>query len=277
VSAPPQHGGARIIVLLRRAMLCSVLLGAAVSVASAQDPLDAGSASMGITTDRPAIADSSAVVPRGVFQAEDGLLDSGSQPHPTLDLPETLIRVGMTPSTELRFTVPDYYYHLFTPAGLRSGFGDLMVGIKQQLLTGSDGVELAATLSLSFPTGTAAISSHGYDPSFQLPWSRQLSTNWSAAGMLSVYAPTQNGSHQVVGEFTVLVDRQFAKAWDGFIEYAGDFSDVGGPRHLLHFGTSYKIASQQQLDVHVGVGLSAAAVDNFVGFGYSFRFRLARP
>ena len=55
--------------------------------------------------------------------------------------------------------------------------------------------------------------------------------------MLSVYVPTQDGSHRVVGESTFLVDRQLTKAWDAFTEYAGDFPHAGGPRHLLHAGT----------------------------------------
>jgi hypothetical protein len=112
-------------------------------------------------------------------------------------------------------------------------------------------------------------------PSFQLPWSRKVSANWTAAGMLSIYVPTIGGSHRVVGESTLLMDRQLTKAWDAFAEYAGDFPQAGGPRHLLHFGTAYKIRPQQQLDFHVGVGLSAAAVDHFVGIGYSFCFRMA--
>ncbi|HXP88403.1 MAG TPA: transporter [Bryobacteraceae bacterium] len=228
-----------------------------------------------IATDRPAVTDSSAVVPDKVFQAENGLLDTGNQARRTLDFPETLIRVGIGPSTELRFTAPDYYQDYVTPVGLRSGFGDLALGVKQQLPS-PFGFEVAAVLSLSLPTGAAAISSHGYDPSFQLPWSHPLSSNWTAAGMLSVYAPTQNGSHSVVGETTFLVDRQLTKDWDAFTEYAGDFPQAGGPRHLLHFGTAYKITRQQQLDLHVGVGLSAAAVDHFIGIGYSFRFRMGR-
>jgi hypothetical protein len=94
--------------------------------------------------------------------------------------------------------------------------------------------------------------------------------------MLSIYVPTQNGSHRVVGESTFLLDRQLTQAWDAFTEYAGDFPQAGGPRHLLHCGTAYKIRPRQQLDLHVGVGLSAAAVDHFVGIGYSFSFRMAR-
>jgi len=64
--------------------------------------------------------------------------------------------------------------------------------------------------------------------------------------------------------------------WDAFVEYAGDFQEAGGPRHLLHFGTALKVSKQQQIDFHVGVGLSSAAVDHFVGIGYSFRFQAIR-
>ena len=247
--------------------------------ASAQAP-DSGSTSptiTTITTDRPAVTDSSAVVGNGVFQAENGVLDTGNQGQRTIDFPETLIRIGIGPGTEIRFTAPDYYQGSMTSAGVQSGFGDLALGIKQQILNAQGGFQVAGVVSLSFPTGAAAISSHGYDPSFQLPWSRPLSSNWTAAGMLSVYVPTEDGSHRVVGESTFLVDRQLTKAWDAFTEYAGDFPQAGGPRHLLHFGTAYKIEPQQQLDLHVGVGLSAASPDHFVGIGYSFRFGMTRP
>jgi hypothetical protein len=57
------------------------------------------------------------------------------------------------------------------------------------------------------------------------------------------------------------VDRQLTGPWDAFVEYAGDFPELGGPRHLLHFGTALKVTKRQQLDFHVGVGLSPAAVD----------------
>ena len=252
----------------------ALLIGVGVVPAPAQTP-DAGSAAAAIATDRPAVTDSSAVVPSGVFQAENGVLDTDNQGQRTLDFPETLIRFGIGPSTELRFTAPDYFQDSLTAAGPRSGFGDLAVGVKQQLFNRPGGFQVAAVVSLSFPTGAAAISSHGYDPSFQLPWSRKVSANWTAAGMLSIYVPTIGGSHRVVGESTLLMDRQLTKAWDAFAEYAGDFPQAGGPRHLLHFGTAYKIRPQQQLDFHVGVGLSAAAVDHFVGIGYSFCFRMA--
>ena len=52
--------------------------------------------------------------------------------------------------------------------------------------------------------------------------------------------------------------------------------EVGEPRHFLLVGTALTIAKQQQIDFHVGVGLSSAAMDHFVGVGYSFRFQAIR-
>jgi hypothetical protein len=46
---------------------------------------------------------------------------------------------------------------------------------------------------------------------------------------------------------------------------------------LAAFGTALKIAKQQQIDFHGGVGLSSAAVDHLVGVGYSFRLQAIRP
>ena len=55
-------------------------------------------------------------------------------------------------------------------------------------------------------------------------------------------------------------------------EYVGDFPERGGSLQLLHFGTALKVTNNQQLDFHVGVGLTPAAADRIIGFGYSFRF-----
>jgi hypothetical protein len=39
------------------------------------------------------------------------------------------------------------------------------------------------------------------------------------------------------------------------------------------FGTPLKITQQQQIDSHVGVGLSSAAVDHLSGIGYLLRIQ----
>jgi hypothetical protein len=211
-----------------------------------------------INTDRPAFADSSVVVPKGSLQVENGFQDTVN----TYDLPETLFRYGVADKTELRFSAPDY---VFT-----SGFGDMSVGVKQQLGP-IHGFDVSLVITLSFPTGARALTSHGYDPSVQLPWSHSLSKNWTAAGMFSIYWPTQGSSRNTTGQATFLFDRQLTGPWDAFVEYVGDYPQRGGPEHILHFGTSYKVTPRQQVDFHVGAGLSAAAPGHLLGVGYSFR------
>jgi hypothetical protein len=233
-----------------------------------------------ISTDRPAVTDSSVVVPAGSLQLENGFLETRAQGQSVIDGPETLLRFGLAKKTEFRFTVPDYFQNL-TTSSAPSGFGDLAIGVKQQLGP-IHGFDVSVVAFASFPTGANGVSSGGYDPGLHVPWSRMLSANWMAAGMFSVYWPTQQSSsnqspqrstRNVTGETTFLFDRQLTKPWDAFVEYIGDFPEVGGPRHLLHFGTAYKLTPQQQIDFHVGVGLSSAAVDHFVGVGYSFRIQ----
>lgn len=224
-----------------------------------------------INTDRPAVAASSVVVPDGSLQFENGVAETTSQGQRTFDGPETLLRFGVGSKTEIRLTVPDYFIPIASEAS--SGLGDLSIGVKQQLGP-VGGFDVSLILSLSFPTGSKGFSSHGYDPSLQLPWSRSLSPNWTAVGMLSVYFPTQGDRRTEIGETTFLIDRQLTKTWDAFVEYVGDFPSSGGPRHLIHFGTSYKFKPQQQVDFHFGAGLSSAAVDHFVGVGYSFRLQV---
>jgi hypothetical protein len=213
-----------------------------------------------IATDRPSVANSSVVVPQGSLQVENGLLLTSSEGQRSFDGPETSLRFGVASTTELRLSVPDYYYDVPSATGLGSGFGDITLGMKQQLGPTPGGFDVSVIVFLSFPTGARAVSSHGYDPGLQLPWSRKLSANWSAAGQLAVYWLTQpsqeEATRNLTGESTFLLDRQLAKPLDAFIEYAGDFPQRGGPRHLLHFGAAYKIAPRQQLDVHFGIGLS---------------------
>jgi hypothetical protein len=253
--------------MLRLILVASMLFAIASRPAAGDDP-----AAAPIATDRPAVTDSSVVVPFGSLQAENGFTETVSQGQQTFDGPETLLRFGVASTTELRLTAPDY----FGQPGMSSGFGDLVVGVKQQLGTMTAGFDVSLVVSLSLPTGARAISSHGYDPFVQLPWSHSVSTNWTAAGMFSVYFPTEQGRRNVTGETTFLMDRQLTKPWDAFVEYVGDFPEQGGPRHLLHFGTAYKPTPHQQLDLHVGFGLSSAAVDHFIGVGYSFRLQTFR-
>ena len=171
-------------------------------------------------------------VPAGSLQAEDGFLVTNLRAQNTADGSETLVRVGIPARTEFRFTAPDYYYNL-SGSGIGTGFGDLALGVKEQLGPLPDKFEVSVTAFVSFPTGVSGVSSGGYDPGLQVAWSRPLSSKWTTAGMLSLYGPTQDHSHNLTGESTLLLDWQLTALWDAFVEYVGDFPERGGKRQFV--------------------------------------------
>jgi hypothetical protein len=144
-----------------------------------------------IVTDQPQITSSSIVVPCGSLQFENGFQETGTGGQQTFDFPEASVRLGIVSKTELRFGVPDYFFNSYAAPAFGNGFGDLSLGFKQQLGPTRGGFDLSLIPSVSFPTGAKLISSHGYDPTVQLPWSRSLTKNWIVAGMFSIMWPTQ--------------------------------------------------------------------------------------
>lgn len=268
--------------------VCTVLFGLLLAT-----PLLTAQSQLAIATDRPAITALSTVAPQGDLLVESGFTETGSHGQSGFDLPETLLRLGLTGKTELRFSAPDYFYNMDTSSGFNSGWGDLSLGIKQQLVSTWTGLNVALTASLSFPTGAETISSHGYDPQLLLPWSLPAFKHWTAAGMTVLFWPTvlrpsafsptvfsqsvssltHATTRNLTGQVTSMLDRQITGRWDVFLEYAGTFPQHGGTQHLLHTGTAFKITSNQQVDFHSGFGLSSAAADHFFGFGYSFRLQ----
>jgi len=136
------------------AVLAYLLAGPA-QLLHGQAPAASDNSPTPIVTDRPTVTNSSVVVPNGSFQAENGFLYTDQHGQGIADAPETFIRFGVARKTELRLYVPDYFYDVTAGGGPGSGFGDLAVGLKQQLGPTKGGFDVSATVFLSFPTGAA--------------------------------------------------------------------------------------------------------------------------
>src|SRR5215471_4960258 len=96
-----------------------------VSIALAQD-------SSTIITDRPSTTNTPETVPKGMVQVENGIRVTADQGERTVTFPETLIRIGVLSSTELRLLAPVYSHDAITSSGVRSGFTDLALGVQQR-------------------------------------------------------------------------------------------------------------------------------------------------
>ena len=183
------------------ALFLAVIVGSLAPQARAQTC--GATAQSPIATDRPQITSSSIVVPCGSLQFENGFQETGNGGQQTFDVPETSVRLGIASKTELRFGVPDYFYNDDTAPTSGNGFGDLSLGFKQQLGPTRGGFDVSLIPSVSFPTGVKLISSHGYDPTTHLPWSRSLTKNWTVAGMFSVMWPTEGPRRNLTGQSSV--------------------------------------------------------------------------
>ena len=133
-----------------------------------------------ISTDRPSVANSSIVVPKGDFQVENGLLMTNMQGQYILDFPESALRFGLLNKTEVRLSILDYCHSLSSETASTCGLGDIAIGVKRQVGPTGGNFNLSVILFLSLPSGAHSVSSHGYDPGLQLPWARPLSANWTA-------------------------------------------------------------------------------------------------
>jgi hypothetical protein len=256
------------------ALFLSVVVGTLALPAKAQRC--GANAQSPIATDRPQITSLSVVVPCGSLQFENGFQETSNGGQRSFDLPETAVRFGIASKTELRFAVPDYFFNDDTASGFANGFGDLSLGFKQQLGPTRGGFDVSLIPSLSFPTGANLISSHGYDPTVQLPWSRALTKNWTAAGMFSLMWPTQGSRRNLTGQASVYFDRQLTSPWDAYVEYSGAFPQRGGPQNVIDFGTAYKPTPHQQLGFSLQLWPFGPNADHSIGFGHSVRFQVIR-
>jgi hypothetical protein len=246
-----------------------LLLGLLGSVGFAQIPKEPE-----IVTDRPDITESSLVVPPGALAVENGFTWTRDRAQGTVDLSESLIRLGLGNRTELRFAVPNYFHNLFDNQGGRRsplGFDDASAGFKEQIGPLPGGIDLAVIVAVSFPTGSSGRSTHGIDPFIKLPWSRELKHGWSFGGMQSLFYQTEDGRRNPIWEPTFYLEREITRRADWFVEYGGDFPHTGGGSQVIHCGVAYRVKPKRQIDLHAGFGLSSAAPKYFIGAGYSFQ------
>ena len=246
------------------AMVCAALLTGATSAQAAGDCPTSADA---INTDRPGLTNSSLVVPYGSFQAGNGIDWMVSHGSNLLGGSSTRLRLGVAHCTEFLVDLPSYVGSI--NGSQPSGFSDVVVSFKRQLPI-PFGFDLSATAGLRFPSGSSKISSHGYQPYIQAPWSYKISDAWTAAGMFTLsWFPSESTRNPTFGSALAL-GRDFGPAANMSIEYGGTY-DHQRPTQVLDTLAQWRFTNTQQIDFQAGFGLNSSSVDHFFGIGYSFR------
>jgi hypothetical protein len=260
----------------RAALVAGLVVAPAFAAPAGAEPPDGSRAaatreeSPELQTDRPDFTETAVVVPRGSLQVESGFTWERRHRARSFDAPELLLRAGLLRRTELRLELPGY--SRVTGAGRAAGFSDGAVGFKQQLGPTASGFEVALIPVVSLPTGASSLTSGAPDPAIGLAWARDLGPGWSLGGLFDFSWPTEADGRNPTTFATLSLGRELGGPWGAFLEYAAEIPHRGGGSHLLHHGYTYALGTQAQLDLHLGVGLSAAAPRFFIGAGYSRRY-----
>jgi len=222
-----------------------------------------------IATDRPDTTNSSLVVPTGSMQIENGVDWAIRQGSQTLSASQTRARLGVADCSEVLVDVPTYFMALNRVAP--SQLSNVTLSIKRQLFAARPAFSLSATVGFGIPVGHSADSDRFYTPYVQFPWSLDVAADWSINGMFTATWLVGHSDQSRVVEPTLTVEREFGPKGDLFIEYVGDYQTRDRPSNALDVGGAWHLTPRQQLDFHLGFGLSQAAPDQYVGIGYSVR------
>ena len=221
-----------------------------------------------LVADRPGFGESASAVPPHHVQAETGAawtrVEAGTS---VADAPEALVRIGLLKPLELRLLVPDW---LRQRAGghTTAGWADMAVGLKCHLAARGNDLALRGTLYL--PTGGAAFTSERVEPEVALAWSRVLSERWSLGATLGLRRLRL--AHETLSSPSVSLGRSLGQRLGTFLEYGANLARGARALHKLDHGYTWVLDARTQLDASLGVALSPAAPDFFVGAGFCHRF-----
>jgi hypothetical protein len=237
-----------------------------------------------LVADRPGEAETTSIVPQGVFQLEGGFKferqTGGDEPDTdTWTVPELLLRIGILPVAELRLSADGFVHEDRVGAPNHSCGSDLELGAKLRFFD-QEGLRptTAVLAALSFPTGGRAVTSDGFDPRGTLLLNWELGESLGLDANLGFAGPTQgvNDSRRVFEMRPALsLEASIGQRSSGFIEYFSTLKPGdGADEHSIDAGVTHLLSDEIQIDFSAGVGLNRAAPDFFIGAGIAWRFPL---
>jgi hypothetical protein len=253
--------------------LAALLFGAA---ASAQLRLN--------QADRPGVSTPPVVIPKGTLQVEVGVElerdTGGAGPDTdTLTAPDLLLRVSVAESVELRLQLDGLEYQFRDGASDRALASDFGIATKAELFPQRGLRPFTGLLvALSFPVGSKAITSNGFDPELAGLFQWDLGERTELVFNTVFAVPTQgSGDDRRIFQFEprLSLDRMITRNIGAFVEYYGEIKAGGeADTHSLDGGISWRVEDRRiQLDLSGGGGLVEAAPDWFISAGVSMRFQ----
>ncbi len=262
--------------------LVSSSLWSAVVVASALVPQLAHSQTVAppISTDRPGLGFSLAVVPAGSLQLELGTPAvatdaAGNVDSRLLNLP-LMIRFGISPRLELRAGGTTWNIARTKVGGVTQtvrGFGAIEVGAKYAVTDGSRGIPFAIMPSVILPVGDDEFSSSKAAYTLQGAAGFTLPAGWGLTTVLGTAATADDeGDYQLTGSLIGVLGRTISGPLAGYLESGWYPTGQGEDPAYVGAGVTWRLRNALQLDASLNRSLTDAASDWLFGAGISVRF-----
>jgi hypothetical protein len=240
-----------------------------------------------LVTDRPSFTSAARVVGTRTIQVESGVsvtrdrLETdaiGPIEFTTLELPNALVRVGLTRRLELRAAMIGWIRTTIDrafaePASVLSTV-DLAAEYQVAAQEGI-GADLAVIAGVSVSTQDFAAGDHTIDPFAQFMWSRDLTGSVNVGGMFAWSLPSSAGHRLETFSGSVVFGHPLGGRWSAFWEAVGGNQDTEDAKLAWtgNFGVQLAVGDDVQFDAFVGRGLNEPAAGWAVGAGASDRFR----
>ena len=225
-----------------------------------------------LATDRPDFTETVFAIPRGRVQIEAGYTRETFGSLHADHAPELLIRTGFLPHTELRLG----YDRTWIPGP--DDPDELSAGLKYAFDPGLAPWAFAVIGAGTWTRARASDLQSESDFAVDLigVWSREISSRWSIGGIAGgVWDDVDDkGTNAAIG--TVSLGASLGDRAGTFFEWAAEIPSNGDGAHLAHHGYTLRLDRNFQLDVHGAIGLTDAAPDWFLGFGFGWQTGVTR-
>jgi len=230
-----------------------------------------------MTSNRPGIGDSEALVGRAVVQLElgvqTGVTKSGDEREWTTGVAQSTLRVGIVDPVEVFASWGGVSVDRTAEGGstrTEAGATDLLLGARFALLDESRHIlTFTVAPSTSVPIGGDDFGSGSYDGALRLMWARSLPKDWGLSGNILFLNTTDASGRRWDNLITTSIGRSVSPSLSAFIELANDLTE---PRlWTLDGGVAWAPKSNLQWDVSSGVLVRGPGRSWFVSAGITLR------
>ena len=255
----------------------------AVALLALAAPAGAQTEAPPLTSNRPGIGDSEALVPARAIQLEAGVQGQGAPPGTDRRWTQTwgqlTVRAGILPRLEIFSGWDGLSLDRLQVNGrseIVAGGNDLRLGTKLAVLKEErHGVTLTVAPAWSFPVGSDAFTTSSNDGSIRLMWARSLPRDWSVSGNLLFNRTSDEAGRYWDNGAMLGVTRALTSTLSVFGEVSGVLVAERPDAWTLDGGVAWVAWPNVQWDLSAGHTFDHRGDDWFVSAGITLR-RLPR-